>query len=363
MIEQIITAIRDSGILTVVVSLSILFLTISTILMFAVAFVQGRSVILWPPSVGEKPSGQDLNSDHRKVRDDLSGIYVPVESGTTLISARGASYTVGSQLYNGAYTTLYEATDENSEKVVVKIYWRGLKPNSYGWQQFEKEHRVADNLDHPNIVRVLDKGLRGGYPFLMVEYMAGGTLRDFLRERDRIPGRQIVSIASQLASALDFAHSMGVIHRDVKPGNVFFESHFAGRIALGDFGIAKIFEDQEKEMTRIATNFVGSAGYMAPEMMSFGESASSEAADVYSFGIILYEMFTGSVPFSSGRSVEALLCAKSEFDVPDVRSSREDIPEEVALRLSRALSRDPASRPTSARSLLAGMENLVEAMG
>jgi serine/threonine protein kinase len=192
-----------------------------------------------------------------------------------------------------------------------------------------------------------------GYPFTIMEYLAGGTLRDWIRTHDRIPGQDIASIATQLADAIDYAHSRGVVHRDIKPGNILFESDPNGRVALSDFGIATLLGAVQRDITAAAEEFSGSPGYLAPELLS-GDSPKV-ASDIYSFGIVLFEMITGIVPFDEYRDPLAIIRAKVEQDPPDIRLSRSDVPEDVAVRLSTVLARNPALRPSSARLALAGL--------
>jgi serine/threonine protein kinase len=147
------------------------------------------------------------------------------------------------------------------------VYWHGLAPNSPPWEFFQQEQRTAEILTHRNIVHTLDRGLRAGYPFTIIEYLGGGTLRDWLRTHDRLPGHAILSIASQVADSIDYAYSHSVIHRDVEPGNVLFESDPNGRVALSDFGIAMIQGAVERDITAAGAEFTGSPGYLVRELI------------------------------------------------------------------------------------------------
>jgi len=329
-----------------VVSFS-LFLASAT-LVYLVAFFQGREISFWPPKIGERPS--------RFAKDDAPSIHSPlIRKGSVLHTASGSKVTIESDFYGGANATLYRAKTPENEKVIVKVYWRGLRPGSPAWELFKQEQRTAEILVHRNIVKTLDRGLFGGYPFIVMEYLGGGTLRDWLRTHDRIPGSDILSIAGQVADAIDFAHSRGVIHRDIKPGNILFESNPQGRVALGDFGIARILGAVERDITAVEGEFVGTPGYIAPE--AFEGREVTFASDIYSFGTVLYEMIAGRIPFDEFQEVYALLRAKVAEDAPDIRVYRKDVSERLALRLAQALDREPRKRPRSARALLAGLEN------
>lgn len=333
---------------------------------YAAAFAQGRSISFWPPSIGERP-GQDTKSQTAidgtapAVSDPVRVAQSPVvDRGAILEAASGKHYRVASAFYGGANATLYTAEDPGGHMVLAKVYWRGLAPYSPPWELFQQEQRTAEILSHRNIARTLDRGLRAGYPFTILEYFSGGTLRDWLRTHDRLPGPDILSIAAQVAEAIDYAHSRGVIHRDVKPGNVLFESDPNGRVALSDFGIAVVLGAVERDITAAASEFAGSPGYLAPELIA-GSPASSQA-DVYSFGIVLFEMISKLVPFDENREVLAIIRAKVDNDAPDIRTFRADVPEEIAKRLAQVLARDPSRRPTSARAVLSGLEERIRSL-
>lgn len=358
---------HPSAATAVVGSFGIVVLAVTS--MYIVAFAQGRSVSFWPPKIGanpkteiQKPSqgGVDSEPDQRvqAVSDAESGSNSGpiVQKGTVLTTASGSKVFIESDFYSGATATLFRARKESNELVIVKVFWRGLMPGSKAWVLFNQEQRVAEMLAHRNIIRTLDRGLHGGYPFTVLEYFGGGTLRDWLLTHHRIPGSDILSIAGQIADALDFAHSRGVIHRDIKPGNILFESDPQSRVALGDFGIARILGAVERDITA-AGEFTGSPGYLAPEVLHGHDP--QPASDIYSFGVVLYEMITGRIPFDEIQEFMAILLAKVERDAPDIRTYRKDVPEAIAERLEHTLSRTPTKRPKTARAVMSGLENLI----
>ncbi|HYM22510.1 MAG TPA: serine/threonine-protein kinase [Vicinamibacterales bacterium] len=324
--------------------------------LYIVAFVQGRSISFWPPSIGARPTPPTTNGVARDlaIRADIPPNPV-VDRGTVVRAASGASYTIASPFYGGANATLYKASDPVGRAVIVKVYWRGLAPNSPAWELFQHEQRASEGLNHRNIVKTLDRGLRAGYPFTVFDLLAGGTLRDWLRTHDRVPGDDIVSIAGQVADAIDYAHSQGVVHRDVKPGNILFESDPRGRVALSDFGVASMLGAVERDITASGGEFAGSAGYLAPESIS--GRAPTQAVDVYSFGVVVYEMISKSMPFDERGDVLAIIRAKVDQDAPDIRRFRPDVPEAIARRLASTLAREPGGRPPTARAVLAGIED------
>ena len=345
-------------------SLTILLFGVVVATMCVVAFIQGRSITFWPPSIGERP-GSGSHTDAQAVSE--GGLTAPVikvsdpvvEAGTTLVGASRLPYQIVSEVYRGTSASIYKALDCNKREVIAKVFWRGLTPNSGPWQLFQREQRSAEVLKHRNIVQILDRGLRLGYPFTVMEFLGGGTLRDWIETHSRVRGQDIVSITSQLAEAVDYAHSMGVIHRDIKPGNILFASSPNDRVALSDFGIAVVLGALQHNITA-AQEFTGSPGYLAPELLR-GAPATPEA-DIYSVGIVLYEMVCGRGPFNDYRETYALMLAKMDQDAPDVRVFRPDTPPEVALRIAQTLSRDPKLRPSSARAVLSGIEGLVSVL-
>lgn len=280
--------------------------------------------------------------------------------GTILKTASGAALTLESQLHAGSNATLFLAKTHSSSTVVVKIFWRGLGPNSPSWEHFKNEQQAAESLKHRNIISILDTGIVGGYPFTVMEYYRSRSLKEWLQTHDRIPGPDILSIATQVADAIDFAHSHGIVHRDIKPSNILIESDPRGRVVLSDFGVARVFGAVQIEITAAGNELVGSPAYLASEAIK-GEEIT-QASDIYSFGIVLYEMIAGKNPFGKLQIVSALLYDKTNKNAPDIRDFRKDVPELVAMRLAQTLSQDPNERPRSARAVLSGIENEIRGL-
>jgi serine/threonine protein kinase len=351
----------------VIIAFGIVIISMTTI--YIIAFFQGRSISFYPPSIGEKPNkakNENTKENNSSIKEDIPNEKKEdliqqnpiIQKGIILKTASGEKITIQTDFYGGATATLYKAKSSSNENVIVKVFWRGLMPNSQAWSLFSQEQKAAEILIHRNIVKTIDRGLQGGYPFIVMEYFGGGTLRDWLTTHDRLTGQDIFSIAGQVADAIDFAHSHGVIHRDIKPGNILFESNPHGRIALGDFGVAKIFGAVERDITAADNEFVGSPGYLAPE--TFDGREISKATDIYSFGVTLFEMITGKIPFDEFKEVYAILQAKILEDAPDIRKYRRDVPIEIAEKLAKTLSRNPIDRPESARDVLSGIESSIK---
>jgi serine/threonine-protein kinase len=332
-------------------------LVVSVTVIYLVAFLQGREISFWPPKIGAKPE-KSKSKKADEAKDAHPTQFGPIiQSGVQITAASGNSFTIEANLYSGATATLFRAESSAHDTAIVKVYWRGIRPNSPPWEFFNREYRSAEILAHRNIAKVIDRGLFSGYPFIVMEYFAGGTLRELLDSRDRIPGPDILSIAGQVADAIDFMHSHGVIHRDIKPENLLLESDPHGRIALSDFGIAQILGADEIMLTPVHPQFIGSPAYLAPEALA-GEEITT-ASDIYSFGVVLFEMIVGRVPFGESDGVWAMVQAKRNKEAPDICSFRPSIPEEIATRLAQTLSRDWDKRPRSARSVLSGIEEQI----
>ncbi len=351
------------------------FLSAANLLILAVltiyvgAFFQGRSISFWPPNVGPKPQLSldshspsvtpevqiaSVASDNRNVGPEIFPQSTPaIEAGTKLVTSSGSSILIESKSYTGARATLMRARDANGTKVMVKLFWRGLNPSSSAWAEFSREYTAAEPLHHRNIVSTTNRGLWNGYPFVVFEFLPGGTLYDVIKSRDRIPGAEILSVAEQVASGIDYAHTQGRIHRDISPSNILLESDVLGRVAISDFGIAKILGALETRLTEDSPGFEGTPAYVAPEV--FSSHPITPLVDVYSFGVMLFEMIAGRCPFPEVESVYQLFHIKLNQPVPRLGQFRK-VPDDIDKRLFETLSPEPDSRPQSARAVLSGIE-------
>lgn len=251
---------------------------------------------------------------------------------------RVSHYDVLRSLGRGGMGEVVEALDSNLDRrVALKFIAAELAADPDSLRRFEREARAAAALNHPNIA-VVYAFERAPRPFIAMELLAGPTLRARLRE-GLLPLEQALAIARDTASALAFAHQRGIVHRDVKPENLMFDSHGAPR--LMDFGLARAAQASRMTMTGAA---VGTAAYMAPEAIT-GSSAPS--VDVFSLGVLLHEMISGELPFT-GEGPLALMYAISNLEPKSLRATRPDVPEAVDALVRRLLEKDPAQRPDAA---------------
>jgi serine/threonine-protein kinase len=228
-------------------------------------------------------------------------------------------------------------------RVVVKL----LAPEA-DRQRFEREARAVAALAHPNIVQLYDYGNEGGRPYMVLEHAPRGNLADRLRDGEHLPDAQTRAIAAGIAAGLAHAHAHGVVHRDLKPGNVLFDAEDRAKIA--DFGIARVHGVDT--LTEDGT-ILGTAAYMSPEQV-VGEPARP-ASDVYGFGILLYRMLTGRLPFEAENALD-LAAMQRDVEAPAVRSIRPDAPADLAALATAALAKRPSARPPDGAALLAALE-------
>jgi eukaryotic-like serine/threonine-protein kinase len=256
----------------------------------------------------------------------------------------GRRYRLDRQLSSTQMAEVWLAHDPVLERrVVVKL----LAPEA-DRQRFDREARAVAALAHPNIVQLYDYGSEGGRPYMVLEYVPGGTLTDRLPDGERLPDAQTRAIATAIAAGLAQAHAEGVVHRDLKPGNVLFDAEDRAKIA--DFGIARVHGIDT--LTEDGT-ILGTAAYMSPEQVA-GEPTSA-ASDVYAFGILLYRMLTGRLPFEAENALD-VAAMQRDVEARPVRSIRPDAPADLAALATAALAKRPSARPPDGAALLSALE-------
>ena len=261
-------------------------------------------------------------------------------------------YRIERKLGEGGMSIVYEATDIISKKqVAIKIIKGDMMANAINLSRFEREARAAASLSHPNIVRVVSLGTYEGRPYMANEYVNGKNLRDVLDTRSHFTALEACDIMYQLTSAVIHSHEHGVIHRDIKPQNVYLTAD--GTIKLGDFGIAT-FENSAR-LTRSET-IIGSAHYLAPEI-SKGQQASF-VSDIYSLGITFFELITGKVPFDADTPVGvAIKHIKDKF--PSPRKIIPSTPAEIERIILKATRKNPLERYKNALEMRKDIERIL----
>jgi serine/threonine-protein kinase len=249
-------------------------------------------------------------------------------------------------LGEGGMGRVFRATDSTGSRAAVKIVKAELARDQIFRRRFEREAKVAQRVDHPHVVPVIETGEHEGLPYLAQVFIDGGSLEDRIKREGTLPLADAVRICSAVASGLDALHVEGLIHRDVKPANILLDD--AGTPFIADFGLAK---DRDASVLTKAGQALGSMDYMAPEQIR-GEEVSAQT-DVYALGCVMFECLTGRPPFADRQGMR-ILWAHLQEDPPDVMATRDDLPADVGWALSRALQKEPEERPPTATAY-AGM--------
>jgi serine/threonine protein kinase len=243
----------------------------------------------------------------------------------------------------GGMGTVYRAFDrQTGELVAIKVLRYRQSENPVLHQRIIREFRAASELEHPNIVRALAFDTIDDVTFLVFELVEGGSVGDKLEKVGRIPEAEAIRIITQISQALQYAHSHGVVHRDVKPDNILLLPD--GRAKLTDFGLAKMHDSEEDNLTRPASG-LGTPQFMAPEQFSDAKTVDVRS-DIYSLGATLYNLVTGQLPFN-GKTALAIITQKEFERYPSARSLVPGLSERVDAAIAAALKPDPAARPKS----------------
>jgi hypothetical protein len=262
-------------------------------------------------------------------------------------------YQLLDKLADGAMTTVWRGHDQVlGRDVAVKLLHADLAADERFAASFREEAVAAAGLTHPGIVRVFDTGDHDGVPYIIMELVEGPTVRDVLRHSGVIEPPRAARIAADVATALDNAHRLGVIHRDVKPGNILVTA--SGEVKVADFSIAKAAAVEE--VTRTG-EVLSTAGYLAPEQVAGGPVDAR--TDVYSLGVCLYEMLTGRPPFKSGSTIQTAM-AHLRTEVLPPRAIRAGLPRELDAVVVKALAKSPADRYQSAMEMASALSGLAE---
>ena len=253
-------------------------------------------------------------------------------------------YEIVKSIGEGGMANVYLANDNILErKVAVKVLRGDLSADDKFIRRFEREAQSVSNLSHPNIVEVYDVGEEDGNHYIVMEYIEGKTLKQLLKKRESLTLTEVIDIMTQLTDGIAHAHESYIIHRDIKPQNIMIEDN--GLIKITDFGIAMALNATQLTQTN---SVMGSVHYLPPEQAS-GKGATIKS-DIYSLGILMYELLTGNVPFKGDNAVEIALKHMKD-KIPSIRKQNPAIPQSVENILLKAAAKNPRNRYESARDM------------
>lgn len=303
--------------------------------------------------------------------------FTPLQADITLSDTPGdpligrvfdSKYELIERLGGGGMGTVYRAKHLLIDRTVaIKVLSQRFVGDETAQQRFRREARAAGRVQHPNAVAVSDFGATpDGYLFLVMEMLEGRTLRELMAREGPLDAARAVSIMLQVCGAVAAGHEVQLIHRDLKPANIFIEHrpNLPAIVKVLDFGVAKfVVEDQDEDyqtLTQVGV-IIGTPRYMSPEQCS-GTGTLTPASDVYSLGIILYEMLTGVVPFVAETSLALALKQLTEVPHPP-REIVASIPEKLEKVVLHALTKNPADRPANAEELRRELHEVAEELG
>jgi serine/threonine-protein kinase len=252
----------------------------------------------------------------------------------TVLSGR---YKLEAKLGSGGMSTVYLARDQTLDRdVAVKVMHREMSEQADQLERFRQEARAVAKLSHPNVVAVIDAGEDGGHPYIVFEYVEGETLKQRIARLGPLDTQEALAYAIEIARGLTVAHARNMVHRDIKPQNVLIDSE--GRAKLTDFGISRQLEQDGMTATG---RVLGTTDYVAPEQ-AMGRAVDPRS-DVYSLGVVLYEMLAGQVPFQADSQVGVAMKHVNE-EMPDVQQRRPEVSAAAALVVERATTKGAEQR-------------------
>ena len=253
-------------------------------------------------------------------------------------------YEIVKSIGEGGMANVYLADDKILErKVAIKVLRGDLSADDRFIRRFEREAQSVSNLSHPNIVEVYDVGIEEGQHYIVMEYIEGKTLKQLLKKRESLTLTEVIDIMTQLTDGIAHAHESYIVHRDIKPQNIMIEDD--GLIKITDFGIAMALNATQLTQTN---SVMGSVHYLPPEQAS-GKGATIKS-DIYSMGILMYELLTGNVPFKGDNAVEIALKHMKD-KIPSIRKQNPSIPQSVENILLKAAAKNPRNRYESAKEM------------
>ncbi|WP_099248038.1 protein kinase [Mycobacterium sp. shizuoka-1] len=262
-------------------------------------------------------------------------------------------YRVDAKIATGGMSTVYRGLDVRLDRpVALKVMDARYANDAQFLTRFQREARAVARLKDPGLVGVYDQGLDGSHPFLVMELIEGGTLRELLRERGPMPPHAAAAVLRPVLGGLATAHHAGLVHRDVKPENVLISDD--GDVKLVDFGLVRAVAEAGITSTSV---ILGTAAYLSPEQVSSG--AADARSDVYAVGILAYELITGTTPFS-GDNPLTVAYQRMDHDVPPPSSAIAGVPQQFDEFIARATAREPDARFADAEEMAEDLDAIAQ---
>ena len=265
-------------------------------------------------------------------------------------------YRVETLIATGGMSAVYRGLDQRLDRpVALKVMDSRYAGDNQFLTRFQREARAVARLKDPGLVAVYDQGIGGQHPFLVMELVEGGTLRELLVERGPMPPHAVAAVLAPVLGGLAVAHREGLVHRDVKPENVLISDD--GDVKIADFGLVRAIADAKITSTSV---ILGTAAYLSPEQVSTGDA--TPASDVYAVGILAYELLTGTTPFT-GDTALAVAYQRMDNDVVPPSTAIRGVPAQFDELVLRATARNPAERYADADEMAAELEAIVDELG
>ncbi|MGO4446074.1 protein kinase [Mycobacterium sp. 2YAF39] len=278
------------------------------------------------------------------------------QSGPLVGAVLDGRYRVDTMIATGGMSSVYRGLDIRLDRpVALKVMESKYAGDQQFLTRFQREARAVARLSNPGLVSVYDQGIDGRHPYLVMELVEGGTLRELLRERGPMPPHAVAAVLAPVLGGLAAAHAAGLVHRDIKPENVLISDR--GEVKIADFGLVRAVAEAKITSTSV---ILGTAAYLSPEQVSTGDA--DPRSDVYSVGILAYELLTGDTPFT-GDTALAVAYQRMDRDVPAPGTVITGVPRQFDELVLHATVRDPAGRYTDAKDMADDLAAIVDDLG
>jgi len=278
------------------------------------------------------------------------------QSGPLVGTVLDGRYRVDAMIATGGTSAVYRGLDLRLDRpVALKVMESRYASDQLFLTRFQREARAVARLNDPGLVAVYDQGIDGRHPYLVMELIEGGTLRELLRERGPMPPHAVAAVLAPVLGGLAVAHAAGLVHRDIKPENVLISDR--GEVKIADFGLVRAVAEAKITSTSV---ILGTAAYLSPEQVSTGDA--DPRSDVYSVGILAYELLTGSTPFT-GDTALTVAYRRIDHDVPAPGSVITGVPRQFDELVQHATVREPAGRYADARDMADDLHAIADELG